>query len=257
TPPRRPGRPRTPPPDSSRGRRRRPRSASFRNRFRYACANLRTPHAGGHILGRMLLPVTLHSEAFYVSPWDCSAYVALREKGIDFSTSIVIMREGQGVVTRVKEYTVTGSAPALQHGNFWVAESLAIIEYLEEAFPPPEWPRLFPADLYERTRARQVMTFLRLAFRVLQDERPSQLLFYPEPAPPLSPRGRRNADELLGVAERLGAGPSGKLFAEPSQVDVELAFALMRLVKSGDPVPEPIRAFAEAVWARPSVREFV
>jgi glutathione S-transferase len=205
----------------------------------------------------MLRPLTLHTEAFWVSPWDCSVFVALREKGLEFSTTIVTLREGMGLVTQVQEQTVTGSAPALQHGDFWVAESLAIVEYLEDAFPPPGHPRIFPADVRERARARQIMTFLRLAFRVLQNERPSQLIFYPETPPPLTANGERNAAELLQLAERLGVGASGRIFAEPCLADVELAFALMRLVVSAHPIAAPVRAFAEAVWARPAVREFV
>ena len=39
----------------------------------------------------------------------------------------------------------TGRVPALQHGDFWLAESSAICEYLAEAFPAPTHPRIFPA----------------------------------------------------------------------------------------------------------------
>ena len=60
----------------------------------------------------MLRPLTLHTEAFWVSPWDCTVYVGLREKGLEFSTTIVTLREGMGIVSPVQEYTVTGSAPA-------------------------------------------------------------------------------------------------------------------------------------------------
>src|SRR5262249_59023875 len=91
----------------------------------------------------------------------------------------------------------------------------------------------------------------------LQRERPTQLIFYPEAPPPLGPEASRAAAALLAVAERLGCGPSGRIFAEPAIVDVELAFALMRLVRTGHPVPDAARAYAEAVCARPSVRAFV
>jgi glutathione S-transferase len=40
-------------------------------------------------------------------------------------------------------------------------------------------------------------------------------------------------------------------------VDVDLAFALMRLVATGVDVAEPLRAYVKTVWARPSMREFV
>jgi glutathione S-transferase len=200
----------------------------------------------------------LHISAGWDSPWDCAAYVALREKGLRFATSLAILREGQGVMDLMRERTITGSAPALQHGDFWLSESLAIIEYLEEAFPPPAWPRLLPAGLRERTRARQLMTWLRTMLYELRRERASSWIFYPGAAlAPLSDAGRRQAQALVRVAVALGAGPSGALFGEFCSADCDLAFTLKRLVDGDVDVPPALRAYADAVWARPSVAEFV
>jgi len=202
-------------------------------------------------------PLTLHTEAFWMSPWDFSAFVALREKGLAFGAAIIQVAEGMDVLDRVAEHSITRGTPLLQHGDFWVAASLAINEYLEDSFPPPSWPRLFPEDLRERARAREVMSWLRTAQRPLQRERPTQVIFYPDSLPPLSDAGARAAAELIGVAERLGCAAVGHLFGRFTIVDAELAFALMRLVRTRHAVPDPVRAFAEAVWTRPSVREFV
>jgi glutathione S-transferase len=205
-------------------------------------------------------PLALYMDAFWRSPWDCACFAALREKGLPFHTSISMIRAGIGAIDAMRALTITGTAPVLQHGQFWVAESMAIVEYLEDAFPPPQWPRLFPEDVRQRARARQLMAWVRTFLIALVAERPSEHIFYPakEPLPPMSPAAQRNADRLLQVADRLELGPSGCAFPEGfSIVDVDLAFALMRLVKTGEPVPAPIVAYAEAVWARPSVREFV
>jgi len=207
----------------------------------------------------MIEPIALYMEAFWQSPWDCTCFVALREKGLQFQTSIAMIREGVGAIDALRARTITGRSPVLQHGQFWVAESIAIIEYLEDAFPAPGWPRLFSADLRQRARARQVLSWLRTTIEPLREERPSALIFYPqkEVLPPMTPRAQRCADRLLEVAVRLGVDANGRAFDEFGIVDLDLAFALMRLVRSGDPVPAPVVAYAEAVWARPSVREFV
>jgi len=81
--------------------------------------------------------ITLHVEAFWRSPWDFSAFVCLREKGVPFHTSIAMTRPGVGLVDTMQERTLTGTAPVLQHDGLWLAESLAIIEYLEELNPTP------------------------------------------------------------------------------------------------------------------------
>jgi glutathione S-transferase len=203
--------------------------------------------------------LALYMEAFWRNPFDCSVFVGLREKGLPFHTSLGMYRVGVGAIDSLRARTITGTAPVLQHGSFWIAESMAIVEYLEDAFPPPQYARIFPADVRERARARQVMSWARTSLDALREERPTNLMFYKtaEPVAPLSPRACGAADRLIHVAEQLGAGPSGALFSGFGVVDVDVAFALMRLIAGGDPVPEGLAAYAAAVWARPSVKEFV
>lgn len=200
----------------------------------------------------------LYVDAFWANAWDCGPFVALREKGVAFSTAIGVLREGAGVTPFIREQTLTGLAPALQHGDFWVSESLAIIEYVEDTFAPPRYPRLFPEATRTRARARQLMSWLRMEHEPLRKERGSAMLFYPKPSPPpLSPVAARIAAELIAVVERLAPSPEGALFGEWCIADVDVSFALMRLIRTGHDVPAPLRAYAEAVWRRPSVAEYV
>ena len=104
----------------------------------------------------MVPPLTLYVDAFFSTPWDFRGWVALKEKGLEFATSRVMMSEGTGLTAAYREQSVTARVPGLQHGDFLVAESAAIVEYLEEAFPPPDYPRLWPEDLRARSRERQV-----------------------------------------------------------------------------------------------------
>lgn len=202
--------------------------------------------------------LTLYIDAFWSNCWDCGPYVALREKGLPFSTAIALLRESAGVTPGVRLQAITGLAPALQHGTFWLAESSAIIEYLEDSFPPPEWPRLLPADPAIRARARQLMSWTRMEHNQLREERDSRLIFYPRAdIPPLSRLAERQAANLIAVVERLAPSAEGALFGEWCIADVDVAFMLMRLVRTGHEVPAAVRAYAEAVWRRPSVREYV
>ena len=201
----------------------------------------------------------LYVDAFWANSWDCGPYVALREKGVEFSTVIALLSEGAGVLPAIRSQTITGLEPALQHGDFWISESMAIIEYIEDAFPPPAFPPLWPADLRSRARARQLMSWTRMEHNDMRVERNSTMVFYPPtgPLPPLSPIAARQARNLCAVIERLGASPEGALFGQWCIADVDLAFALMRLIRTGYDVPAVARAYAEAVWNRPSVREYV
>lgn len=198
----------------------------------------------------------LYVEASWSSPWVCVVHVVLREKGIPFATARAMMRKGVGAIDLMRDRTFTGTAPVLQHGDFWLAESLAIIEYLEEMFPNPP---MLPLDVRARARARQLMAWMRQEHDALRRERPAERILYPsaQPLHPLSDDAQRAADNLVRVATRLGADSRGALFDTFGVIDVDLAFALMRLVATGFAVPEPLRAYARAVWERPTVREFV
>jgi glutathione S-transferase len=202
-------------------------------------------------------PLTLYVEAFWLSPWTATVFVALREKGLAFQTGITMLRQGVGARDALRDKTLTGAAPVLQHGTMFVAESLAIIEYLEDVFA--ERPRVLPDDVRERARARQILSWLRIGTSALRRERPTERIFYP-PAEraPLSADARRDVDDLVYVAERLGAGPSGALFGDTfGVVDVDMAFALKRAMTGGTAIPAAVAAYADAVWSRPSVHEYV
>ena len=202
------------------------------------------------------MALTLYIDGFWANCWDCGPYVALREKQLEFSTAIALLREG--AIAPGARRAITGLAPALQHGDFWLAESSAIIEYLEDTFPPPDYARLLPADPAVRARARQLMSWTRTETVDLRAERGSVLVFYPRTGlPPLGPAAARQAERLIEIVTRLGAPPTGALLGDWCIADVDVAFALMRLVRTGHDVPAAVRAYAEAVWARPSVRDYV
>jgi glutathione S-transferase len=142
-------------------------------------------------------------------------------------------------------------------GDFWLAESSAIDEYQEDVFPPPQYARLYPAGVRERARARQVQAWLRSDLLPLREERPTTTVFAVRAERPLSSTGQWAAERLLAGCEQLLAGDPPYLFGETFSIaDADLALMLQRLVVNGDPVPPAMRAYAERVWARPSVREF-
>jgi glutathione S-transferase len=201
--------------------------------------------------------LVLYVEATWSSPWVCAVHVVLREKGIPFTTALAMMRKGVGMIDAMLDRTLTGTAPVLEHDGLWLAESLAIVEYLEEVFPEP---RMLPADVRDRARARQLMTWMRYEHEALRRERPTERILYAVRGdrPPLSPAAQHAADDLVRVATRLGADARGALFGGRfGVIDVELGWALQRLVSSGIPVPDKVRAYVEAIWDRPSVREFL
>ena len=89
--------------------------------------------------------------------------------------------------------SLTARVPMLRHGDFYLSESSAIVEYLEDAFPGT--PRLLPADVRQRARARQLMAWVRSDLMPIREERSTHTLFY-EPAK--SPSRRRPRPRRAG-----------------------------------------------------------
>jgi glutathione S-transferase len=199
------------------------------------------------MLARMMV---LHVEPRWISPYVFSCFVTLEEKRLPFDVVVLDSAKDETTTPDHLARTVTGRVPALVHDDFGLAESNAIVEYLDDAFPDVP---VLPRDPRQRARARQLMSWMRSDDTApIREERPTTTIFYAPTTAPLSASGLAAAVKLCAVAERVIREPN--LFGPWSIVDAELAFLLHRLLANGDPVPPPVKAWAEAQWARPTVR---
>src|SRR4051812_33550813 len=105
--------------------------------------------------------LTLVGETLWISPYVFSSFVALTEKGLPFEVRELALGRGEQRADDYATPSITAKVPALRHDDFWIGESSAIAEYLEDRFPPPRSAALFPADTRHRARARQLMAWLR------------------------------------------------------------------------------------------------
>jgi glutathione S-transferase len=206
------------------------------------------------------MSLCLHTDLYRISPWVLTAWVALREKRLDFTLKDIALDRGE---QRQDDYlcrSLFGKVPVLDHNGFWLSESLAIAEYLAETFPFPGYPRLFPEDLADRGRCRQVMMWVRTDLQALRFERPTTTLFYEAArtaARPLTADGAAAAAELVRVASQLIQPGRTTLLNAWCIADVDLGLMLQRLHKNAYPLPEPLASYAAAQWERPSVRAFL
>jgi glutathione S-transferase len=198
--------------------------------------------------------LTLYVDGFWISPYALSAFVALEEKGLPYTVKEVALnkREHQ----RSEYLAHTGRVPALRHGDYWLAESSAICEYLAETFPFPKYPRLYPEDLKQRGICREVQAWVRSDLMPIREERSTHSVWYETTRHPLSPRGTAASDRLIAIANRLIGDGKTTLFDAWCIADTDLGMMLQRLNLNGDPMPKKLRTYAEAQWARPSVKKW-
>lgn len=193
----------------------------------------------------------------WLSPYAMSVFVTLVEKQLEFELEPIDLATQQNLTPSYRDSSLTARVPALVHDGFFLSESTAIIEYLEEVFPAPDYPAVLPADVSDRARARQIQAWLRSDLMPVREERSTEVVFCNVTAPPLSEAGRLAAAKLLRVADSLLQNEQPNLFAAWCIADTDLALMLNRLVRNGDEVPEPLKQYANLQWQRPSVQRWV
>jgi glutathione S-transferase len=213
-------------------------------------------HAG-QFLETTVAELTLYADQTWESPWAFHAMVALEELRVPYTLDPIRRPIAKDIGDRFRERALIGKVPVLVHGDFWLTESSAISEYLAETFAPPAHPRLLPSHPQQRARARQVMSAMRTSMMGLREDRPTSSVFMRPVTTPLSEKGKRDGDELIGIAERLLVGDRTTLFDEWCIADADFALMLMRLVANNDQVPDRVAAYTAAQWQRPSIRKYL
>ena len=201
------------------------------------------------------MTITLYVDPLYVSPYVFACFVTLTEKKLAYTMKPLDFDKRE---TRSAEYlgrTITGRVPGLVHDDFGLAESTAIIEYLEDSFPDTP---VLPASTHERARCRQLMSWLRSdETAALREERSTNTMFYDRATAPLSARAQLAADKVITVASRLLRPNADHLFSRWTIVDAELCYMLQRLIANGDTVPAEVESWAAREWQRQSIQSWI
>lgn len=203
--------------------------------------------------------ITLLHDDLWLSPYVTSVFVALTEKGVPFSTQPVALANGEQRRAQFAA-SITARVPALRHGDFWLSESTAIVEYLEETFAAPQFASVLPSDPRERARARQVMGFVRSDVLEVRTERPTSMIFYAscrQDVAPLSESARMAADRLLVIADRFVPDGCTNIGSTWCVADLDLALMLQRLALTGERLSDKLQRYVDTNWSRESVQAFV
>ena len=200
------------------------------------------------------MAILLYADSQFTSPYAMSAFVALTEKQLSFEVRTLDLAVAANNDPEYARTSLTQRVPTLIDGDFALSESSAIAEYLNDAYPNPP---IFPADLHELARARQVQAWLRSDFMPIRQERPTTTIFYRPVSTPLSSAAQISSRKLCAAASGLLSHGGENLFGRWSIADVDLALMLNRLILNGDDVPIHLVRYAKAQWERPSVQLWV
>jgi glutathione S-transferase len=194
------------------------------------------------------------------SSWSMRPWLVLYHTGAPFETETVALphmtRESEttSLAERRKLGSVRGLFPVLRVDGTAIHESLAICEYVADAFPEAH---LWPADPLQRAGARAICSEMVSGFSAMRNEL-SCHLFGRVPAFKPSEAARADIERVFEIwNEKLEASGGPFLFGRFSIADAMYFPVLTRFRTYGVEVPRPLSGYAEQLEAHPAVRALV
>lgn len=187
------------------------------------------------------------------SSWSLRAWLLMKQLGISFD-EIIIPLDLPDTKAKVLRHSPAGKVPILIDGDATVWETIAIMEYVGEAYHAPVWPEVREA----RAMARSVAAEMHAGFSALRSACPMNL-------------GRKYAQKDRGEAvardvarfseivhqarERFGAG-GPFLFGAFTAADAMYAPLATRLDTYSIALDAMTRAYVDAILSLPAFQEW-
>ena len=186
------------------------------------------------------------------SSWSFRPWIALEGRSIPFA-DIVVPFDFPAGNPGLKAVSPTGKVSALKHGDFIVAESLAIIEYVNDLYPKAG---LWPKDTQARAMARSISMEMATGFRGLRNACPMNIR-RPVKAIAMTYDIASDVKRIEAIfAENLRAYGGPFLFGEFSAADAMYAPVINRLEAYAIPVSETTKAYMASMKALPAWKKW-
>ena len=190
------------------------------------------------------------------SSWSMRPWLALKKTGRNFREENILLRQAE-TKGRILNHSAAGQVPVLKHGAITIWESLAICEYLAEAFPDAE---LWPADTAARAHARSASSEMHAGFARLRENLPMDLTHdrRRESRADLVPDEIARIAQIWNEARRhFGTKTKGQfLYGAFTAADAMFAPVVTRFRTYGVMVDETCTRYMNAVMEWPGFKEW-
>ena len=189
------------------------------------------------------------------SSWSLRPWLALKQTGAAFTEELIPLSEAATRST-ILRYSPSGRVPALKHNGLTVWDSLAICEYLAEAFPKAH---LWPKDRSARAVARAVGAEMHSGFAALRNHLPMNMRSsFPNRG--VTPEVQADINRVTAIwrdcRKRFGEG-GPFLFGGFTKADAMYAPVVSRFRTYKVELEQEVQAYADAVWALPALQEWL
>lgn len=140
------------------------------------------------------------------STWSLRPWLALKHTGAAFTETLIPLRqENNTTEAAILPHSPSGLVPALKDGDLLIVDSLAICEYLHEAYPAA---KLWPDDRALRALGRAAAAEMHSGFAALRSECPMALEAPPRPMSYSEATGK-NVRRIVAIWRELLARSGG------------------------------------------------
>lgn len=195
------------------------------------------------------------------SSWSLRPWLALKATGEPFEEVMVTLRQPE-TKAKILAHSPAGKVPVLKHGDLLLWESLAICEYLAEAFP---YVGLWPSDVRARAVARAVSTEMHAGFMGLRRDLPMDIHSKSRPSGAASEEAKADIARVqqvwqdcrgrFGDIEGEEGGPF--LFGRFSVADCMYAPVATRFRTYGVKLDPVSAAYVDAIYAHPAMQDWI
>jgi glutathione S-transferase len=188
--------------------------------------------------------------------WSLRAWLALKATGEAFEEVVIPLYQPASRETLL-QFSPSGRVPALHHGETVVWDSLAICEYLAEAFPDRgSWP----ADGEARALARSISAEMHSGFQALRAQHPMNVRSS-FPGREVTPEAQADINRVMAswrnCRTRYGEGNGDFLFGSFSIADAMYAPVVSRFLTYRFDLEREAQDYCEAVTNLPAMQEWV
>jgi len=203
-----------------------------------------------------MLKLIIGNKAY--SSWSLRGWLACKQSGLPFEEMVVPLYDQAWEQRREGDEFApsSGKVPILWDGDCVVWDSLAIVEYLNEA---SGGDRFWPADPAARAMARSMAAEMHSGFAALRREHSMNIR---QVYPPRQPSDEVIADlrrimELWAQARARWGGDGQFLFGDFGAADIMFAPVITRIITYSLPVARFAPAYMNAVLNHPFMQDWI
>jgi glutathione S-transferase len=188
------------------------------------------------------------------SSWSLRPWLLLKYFAIPFKEILIPLYEGE-YKSQILEYSAAGKVPFLAHGRVKVWESLAIAEYLAEAFPQK---KMWPQNAQERAWARSISHEMHAGFTALRTHMPMNIRgsFPGKGRTPDVDRDIARIEALWNGCLKASKGKGGFLFGPFTIADAMYAPVVTRFKTYGVRLSGDAQEYAQTILNLPAMKEW-